>query len=65
MSRFTNQDISVVALVRGEERYVILYTDAQRTEALRLLGRWATRPDLDFSWQDAWTLSQRIGRDAT
>jgi hypothetical protein len=54
------QDINVLALVKGEERYIFLYSDAQRSEALRTLGRFAANPELSFSWYDAAVLSQKI-----
>ena len=44
------QDINVVALVKGSERYVFLYDDDSRAEALRMLGRYASNPDLSFTW---------------
>ena len=37
------QDINVLALVKGSERYVFLYDDASRAETLRVLGRYATK----------------------
>ena len=40
-----SQDINVLALVKGEERYVFLYDDASRAETLRTLGRYASNPD--------------------
>ena len=55
-----SQDINVLALVKGEERYVFLYSDSNRTETLRLLGRYASNPDLSFTWYDAAVLSQKI-----
>jgi hypothetical protein len=55
-----NQDINVLALVKGAERYVFLYDDASRAEALRTLGRFASNPDLSFTWYDAAVLSQKI-----
>lgn len=55
-----NQDINVLALVKGEERYVFLYDDANRAEALRTLGRFASNPELSFTWYDAAVLSQKI-----
>jgi len=58
-----NQDINVLALVKGEERYVFLYDDASRAEALRMLGRFASNPDLSFTWYDAAVLSQKIRQD--
>ena len=53
-------DIFITAFIKGLDRYVLLYTAATRAEALRTLGRWASEPELDFTWYDAVTLSQRI-----
>jgi hypothetical protein len=53
-------DINVLALVKGEERYIFLFDDERRSEALRTLGRFASNPELSFSWYDAAVLSQRI-----
>jgi hypothetical protein len=58
------QDINVLALVKGEERYIFLYDDEHRAEALRTLGRFASNPELSFSWYDAAVLSQRIRQTA-
>lgn len=55
-----SQEINVLALVKGEERYVFLYSDSNRAETLRLLGRYASNPDLSFTWYDAAVLSQKI-----
>ena len=54
------QDINVLALVKGEERYVFLYDDSNRAETLRVLGRYASDPELSFTWYDAAVLSQKI-----
>lgn len=53
-------DINVLALVKGEERYIFLFDDEHRSDALRTLGRFASNPELSFSWYDAAVLSQRI-----
>jgi hypothetical protein len=58
------QDINVLALVKGEERYIFLFDDEHRSEALRTLGRFASNPELSFSWYDAAVLSQRIRQAA-
>jgi hypothetical protein len=58
------QDINVLALVKGEERYIFLFDDAHRSEALRTLGRFASNPELSFSWYDAAVLSQRLRQTA-
>ena len=55
-----NQDINVLALVKGAERYVFLYDDSSRAETLRMLGRYASNPELSFTWYDAAVLSQKI-----
>jgi hypothetical protein len=55
-----NDDINVLALVKGRERYIFLYEDSQRAEALRVLGRFASNPELSFTWYDAAVLSQKV-----
>jgi hypothetical protein len=54
------RDINVLALLKGEERYIFLFDDNNRAEALRTLGRFASNPDLSFTWYDAAVLSQKI-----
>jgi hypothetical protein len=58
-----SQDINVLALVKGAERYVFLYDDASRAETLRTLGRYASNPELSFTWYDAAVLSQKIRQE--
>lgn len=55
-----NDDVNVLALVKGKERYVFLYDDSQHAEALRALGRHASDPELSFTWYDAAVLSKKI-----
>lgn len=57
-----DDDINVLALVKGRERYVFLYGDKQQAETLRTLGRFASSPDLSFTWYDAAVLSQKVRR---
>ena len=57
------QEINVLALVKGSERYVFLYDDTSRAEALRVLGRFASNPELSFTWYDAAVLSQKIRQE--
>jgi hypothetical protein len=59
-----SQDINVLALVKGNERYVFLYDDASRAETLRTLGRYASNPELSFTWYDAAVLSQKIRHES-
>lgn len=58
------QDINVLALVKGQERYVFLYDDANRAETLRVLGRFASNPKLSFTWYDAAVLSQKMRQES-
>ena len=55
-----SSEINVLALVKGGERYVFLYDDDNRSETLRQLGRYASNPDLSFTWYDAAVLSQKV-----
>ncbi|MBR4834741.1 MAG: hypothetical protein IKU86_10500 [Thermoguttaceae bacterium] len=59
-----NQEVNVLALVKGKERYVFLYKDSNRAEVLRSLGRYASDPELSFTWYDAAVLSQKLRRQA-
>ena len=59
-----SKDINVVALVKGEERYIFLFNDQKRSETLRTLGRYASNSKLSFSWHDAAVLSQKVRNSA-
>ena len=59
-----SQDINVLALIKGAERYVFLYDDSSRAETLRTLGRYASNPELSFTWYDAAVLSQKIRQES-
>ena len=59
-----SEDINVLALVKGTERYIFLYDDSNRSQALRVLGRYASSPELSFSWYDAAVLSLKIPQTA-
>ena len=58
-----DKEINVLALVKGEERFLFLFDDQNRDETLRQLARFAANPELDFTWYDAAMLSRKI-RDA-
>lgn len=51
---------TVIALVKGEERYVFIFDDGNLAEALRTFGRFACNPELSFSWYDAAVLAKRV-----
>ena len=52
--------INILALVKGNERYVFMYDDASRQQALRTLGRFASDDDLSFTFYDAAIMTQKI-----
>ena len=56
----SSSEINVLALVKGDERYVFLFDDGNCTETLRQIGRYAVDPDLSFTWYDAAVMSQKI-----
>jgi hypothetical protein len=58
-----SKDVNVLALVKGEERFIFMYTDNNKSETLRTLGRFASDPEINFSWYDAAVLSQRLRQD--
>jgi len=49
-----------MALVKGDERYIFLFKDDSRAEALRIIGRFAANPELSLTWYDAAVLSRKI-----
>lgn len=61
MSRIS--DTIITMLTKGDEKYFFIYApgcDVSRSECLQTLGRFASNPDLSFSWLDAATLSQMV-----
>ena len=60
VNRIQPDDLNVLALVKGIERYVFLYHDVYRSELLKLIGRFASNDELSFSWYDAAVLSQKL-----
>ncbi len=53
-------EVNVLALVKGEEKFIFLFDDENRDETLRQLARFAANPELDFTWYDAAMLSRKI-----
>lgn len=53
-------DIDVLDFLKGDERYVFAYDDASRVEVLRCFGRFASNPELSFTWWDAAVLAKTV-----
>ena len=60
MNRLDEPAINILALVRGSDRYIVLYDAESKAEALKQLGRWASDKELSFSWMDAARLSMEL-----
>ena len=58
-NRIAGDDLNILALVKGPERYIFLYRD-DRAGTLRTIGRFAANPELSLTWQDAVVLSRKI-----
>jgi len=54
------EDTHLVALAKGSERYVFHFALPQRPMLLRLLGRFASNPELSFTEYDAVVVSQKV-----
>ena len=53
------QAFNVLALIKGNERYVFVYDDRSRDPLLESFRAAAADPDLSFSWYDAAVLSDK------
>lgn len=58
--KFMTNNINVLALVKGEEKYIFLFNDRNRKNTLRQLGRYASNPALSFTWYDAAVMGQKV-----
>lgn len=61
-----NNDIHITSLIKPatehepREVYLWIWNEPNRCEVARSLGRFASNPELSFSWYDAAKLSQKI-----
>lgn len=53
-------DVNVLTLRKGAHTWMLMYLDRDRPAALSQLGRWASSPELNFTWFDAAVLAQKI-----
>jgi len=57
-------ELSVLALVKGGERYVFLYDDVSRERLLDVIRDQAAHPGLSLTWFDAAVLTERARQQA-
>lgn len=58
------REFNVLALLKGEERYVYVYDDASRAPLLETFRAQAADPELSLSWFDAAVLTQKAREQA-
>ena len=52
-----------LALHKENEVYVFYFTDETRRELFRTLGRYASNPELSFTWYDAAIASKKLRKE--
>jgi hypothetical protein len=54
-----SQELNVLALIKGEERYVYVYDDASRAMLVQAFQDQAVNPELSLNWFDAAVLTRK------
>jgi hypothetical protein len=57
-----SQDLGcqLMAISRNGETFAVWYERNDPTSAMRMLGRWASDPELSFSWYEAALMSEQV-----
>jgi len=58
------RELNILALIKGDERYVFVYDDESREPLLDVFRDKAADPQLSFSWFDASLLTQKAREQA-
>ena len=58
------RELNVLALIKGNERYVFVYDDGSRQQLIDTLRAQAADPQLAFNWFDAAVLTQKARQQA-
>jgi hypothetical protein len=58
------QEFNVIALIKGDERYVYVYDDASRWPLLDCFEEQAANPGLSLNWFDAVVLARKAREQA-
>jgi hypothetical protein len=59
-----SREFNVLALVKGQERYIYVYDDDSRQPLIETLRDNAADPRLSFSWFDAAVLTEKARQQA-
>jgi hypothetical protein len=57
-------DLNVLALIKGAERFVFVYDDDSRAEAIAAIRDKAADPTVSLNWFDAAVLAERARKQA-
>ena len=55
-------DTNLIFIANGQERFAFIYDDESHSTLLQTVGRYASDPDIQFSWHDAAIVSQKARR---
>jgi hypothetical protein len=58
------RELNVLALIKGNERYVFVFDDASRPQLIDAFRDQAADPDLNFNWFDAAVLTEKARQQA-
>jgi hypothetical protein len=58
------QEFNILALIKGDERFVFVYDDESRTELIDALRDQAADPRFSLSWFDAAVLTEKAREQA-
>jgi hypothetical protein len=54
-----SREYNVLALIKGEDKYVYVYDDSSREALIETFHEHAARPELNLNWFDAAVLTQK------
>ena len=57
-------ELNVLALIKGEERFVYVYDDISRAAVIDAVRDHAAAPDVSLNWFDAAVLTERARQQA-
>ena len=54
------EELNVIVLMKGDERYVFLYDDKSADSLSQIFGKYATDESLSFTFYDATILNHKV-----
>lgn len=54
-----SSDLNILALIKGEERYIFVYDDDSRIQLIDTVRDYAADPNVNLSWFDAIVLTNK------